>query len=448
MWLTDFFKRLFKRKKKDILWDENALYDHFVNKYSLSVDGDRFYQAGNSIANFGNSDEYIDNYINPLFENLKSDLHGRLTYILDGIKKQTDELDNEKRQIQARLDAKNESGFLFMTDAKINTAKNTEKEIESLVFPEKEFQKMLDKALKEFHKEADDSAEGRPSDEEMLAGVIKSRETFKSIKQLLTNFKGFLDDLSPVRHSLFFPPNLGFIRTFYFICLLLLVAEMGFSMTIIKGMLAAGYLGPWANPTFSVLYAIGAAVSFAILFKALMEAYLFKKQKNFRTLTFILIIIYLVLIVLFLFSDAEIWRQGGFTGPTFFKALFKALILAFFSMTFAIANALLFREASYLHHLHFKVNGRLSLKVLVKSRREFISKWESRLNAIAMENRQLSSKKVHYEQMAGRVAEMFANLKTISVLSYRRGVNAMLATMSKDRDDLSIILLKKLKAKL
>jgi len=448
MWLINFFLRIFRRKKQR-LWDANSLYDQFLNRYGLSVDGQRFFDIGNSVNHFQDTDKYIDEYINPLFENINNDVEEHVNTIVHDISQQISEIDKEIVEIKSYLDEKNETGFLHNIDLKINVSTVTEKEIECIVFPEKELQKMISKTLEQFEKSMSPAVVDAANNPLILNNALQQKEIFGSVKALAHNFKMFLDSLSTMKHSLLHPPRPIYIYLFYFICIILLIAEIGFSMTIIQKMLNTNITWiPNSDTVFAILYSIGIALSFAILMKQLIEKYLFKGEKRIKELLLIMIPIYIALLVLFFANNDELWDGSKHPWPEYAYSAIKAIVLSFFSITFAAANAFLFREASYLHHLHFRLNGRLSVRKLSRKRNRYVAKWEARLTAITKERAVLNERKSYYTLALTHVKQMFNNLKTVSISSYLRGFDIMIAGAIRKNEDLVVALMSKLKTQL
>jgi hypothetical protein len=396
----------------------NRLIDTLFVKYNIPLQGENFYQQGQSCTSEADCDGYIRDYIEPLFNNLDEEFNHTVEQAKDVLKAR---LEEEKRKDLAaahELDESHAEGFLSGINTKLNHHKLIDDDIENIVFPEKGLKETIKNAFADVDQKIADLAGPGRAGADLLSETLERREMFFAARDKLRYFRKLLDEFNSIRHSRYYPPKIGYIRLFYTLCGIFCVAEIGFSMTIF-GDIIVNDLPPGMNTALSVLYSTAASAGLAILFKNLIDALLFKNP--WRAVAFWLICGLVLMMLTVLFSSYSLGTEIA-TGQLFGGFITQGgIILGCFSLVFVLANSFLFREAIYLHHLRDKIHGNEDVRKLEKKRMEHITRWTAAQQTAKDESIAIGKT---IELLAGYTKSGSARIqgqKQISMASIRRG---------------------------
>jgi hypothetical protein len=186
----------------------------------------------------------------------------------------------------------------------------------------------------------------------------------------------------------------------------------------------------------SVFYSMGISLAMAIGFKNLIEDLLFKTKLKVFLFWLIFVLVFFILLVLFSYKSSELMLSGKFYNFTN-----KALILSFFSSFFALANAFIFREASYLHHLFDRVNKYGSLESLNNEKQVFNNKITSKLAGLKRELERGKRIQLSYKDTMSQLSNIktiLSNLENICLSSFWKGFEQKLIDIISSNQDILV----------
>jgi hypothetical protein len=251
--------------------------------------------------------------------------------------------------VQKPIEATDPNSQISLLNKRIEENKTNKNAIEDAVFPERRLQGIMNTIFDENEHNAQKIINPLDKDYDSLLTMVKQKEVFEYGKHEVSRFKKLVSLLRSIINCTYYPPTRLYIAMFYIGCSLLLISEIGFIEIVLKKELKPG--GGATAELIRKIYAIGVSLSLAVAYKALIEAFWYKKLED--RFFFWLIFVTISFVQITLFSLEKVAGEKRYIGDLFTQTGF---ILGFFSSFFALANAILYRSAVHMNHSYFKLN--------------------------------------------------------------------------------------------
>jgi hypothetical protein len=418
-WIRNVDRFFLKRKIE-------SFSDKMAGRYGFPPDGSGFYTKGMSMKNSHELEQYIETDIRPRIENIE--LEYKDLIVKYNVYCQADIEDLKYRQaIYTDKLSDSTDGYLKSMKAKIGYI-----DAEELTIKEEGLQeKAVNEAIKGSVTQSKHQIESILKDQDDLKDLIsvhKLRRYLDALKLTNARYDGIMKKMGTFKHSLYYPPTIKYVIAFYSACALLTVAEFGFSLKVIGDIMdtqaLANKLDDMGVPVgikvldilFSVIYCVGMPFSFAFIWKYVMDRLL---HWNIGRLIVLVLLFFMVFSFLaYFFSDTDNPPEG-FSLNDLSR---EGIIPAFLSVSFAVANALAFREAIYLHHQLLRINRYGSRQGIEEGVQRFKDQCEHRLAELQQQLLDMgAAHKIYDDAHFQRFKKQLANLEKICIAKLRQG---------------------------
>jgi|GEM_PF-4459253 len=431
---------LFKRKRSAKEKPTQEFFDELLTKYNVSFTGDEAYEDGNSFTDKDAATQRLDETVKNAYTNLQVDfdkfIQGKRDTIL------VDIADKEKEIIDAeiQLDELNPKSRLFDLEREKEKNEKRAQEIEQVCFAEKQLTTYVAEVFDRFKVNVSEIAQAGDNDEKVKAIGEKQKEIIAFTDREASTSKHLLDSFRNKVHSSYYPPKAGVICFFYFLCIILMICEMGVSMNIVTSFANIVTPDRTSRQIVILIYSMGISLALAVIYKMLIDWLLFRESR--KSWIFAAIHIFLFLIMTLFFSS-----DSDSTGFTLLRK--EAYVLGFFSTCFALANGFLYREASYLHHLYFRMYPQKSMSKIRRQKQRWIKKDTGKLNKKKKELAELKRllESLEHEQV-NQMNSQIERLREINITSFWLGFDRSIETTILNNHEIDLTIIKKVKKSL
>jgi hypothetical protein len=375
--IAEYFWNRFRRKPKQSNNSYAILYDQLIQKYQVSISGNESFSLGREFINKDDAESYVENVLKPQFQNLRAEFDSEVQKNIETYTKEICNIKEEIILIESDLDESNLKGELGKLEKEKREIELRVNELEHIYCPEKKMIPYVKETIIQF-KENLNKVTASINDDNIVREFAEKQKAVTAFAYRESgNLKKILSFLAPNFKDMHYPPRLSMIWFFYSICILLLVCEVGVSMRIIFGFTTFIIPNEVTGYIFSAIYGIGISITLAVIFKILIENFIYARSKNL----FLFILAYMFFtICMITFFAAE--NPDIATSLFSLKKIFtsRAILLGILSTSFSIANALLFREATRLKDQYNKLYPNRNLKSISRSKKRLRVKYLKKLN--------------------------------------------------------------------
>ncbi|MCF6404501.1 hypothetical protein L3C95_16510 [Chitinophaga filiformis] len=365
-------RRRVKRELTDFL-------NRALRKNRIAADGENYVSIGHNFNTAEEVDDYSRHFIPSLFAKINGELDSLNTQYNDLCKTELENLKREGEAIAAKLSVENNNGELFNLVERKKYNLDKQHEFKKLATQETALYDVIDGGIKAADRNLNEVISGS-KDAAFLAGILKQRQFFSLLEMTTSKLKDTIKKNRSYVHTRLYPPTWTVVISLLLIAGIFSVGEIGLSLRIMR-QLVNDVLGndfaKWRTQIdlcFSALFCIAITLSFAFFWDFTMDRLMHRTRR--RTFIITLIFFSAVIFLSYMYStksrERDILKYFSHDG----------ILIGFFSVTIAFANAMVLRKAAYLFHqiLETKKMGRL--KPLERRIRRFRSKWNNKLQQI------------------------------------------------------------------
>jgi hypothetical protein len=417
----------------------NDIFNELLLTHQISLSGTELYETGKKFTDKEKVNMFAENVLTPRFENLKAEFSLIVNERKNKITEEIEITEAAINKINENLNETNAESELYKLNLALTAIKTRKEEIENISFPEKKFQSYAKEAFQQYKNNLEKISSAGSTDQEVLSAGLKQKEILYYTSRETGGFKKFLDSIRTTIHSLYYPPTLKTIRFFFLLCFLLVICETGISNIIINN-ITNTQLPDGLLLVVTVLYGIGISIALASFYKLLIDSLLFREKRKVRF--FWAIHGLLTLAMTIFFSSEYGGRNKYFITQT-------GLVLGFFSTSFSLANAFLFREAIYLLHQYRKLYPFKSEKGIYNKKNNLIKKYEK-----ILEKKETACSILKYQlnnvdsPQVSEITAQISRLEKISNTNLWHGFDQGINDIISNNQDIVLAMTKNIKTKL
>lgn len=427
---------------RDKLIDISTLFDAAIERFGISMNGENFYKEGLVCPTESLAEKYRQNKIKPLIENVAAYFEAKVSEYVDFLKVTVEELKGKIQSLEDELNETKPKGYLFRINKQIDYQRRIDDGGEIAAFPERQLQLEIDKVFFDNAKEVKSDNKFEQAGGSELLEAIKRNISIKKLRQSIESVKGLFYSYATLKHSNLYPPQRKYYNIFISLCVILSVAECGFTFQIVEHMMT------YANLFQKIIYSIAISLSFAILYKNFIDSLLYR---GFAKGVIFIIVSLTFFYILTIFFGFNLKVYEGDLGAILAlkNSELKHFLQSFFSIVFAMANAWMFREATYLDGLYYRLNGSKRHKKLLHEKESYIQERVIRKNSyIQMKNKLETYQQAITAERKKRIGDILNRYEMIAYESFRQGVEIALAECIENNKEIVLAIKQKIKNKL